>query len=75
MSKVYERPGCHAVATKEEAIARAMRSGCPVAIMECAHETPYDTGWHRITMDAVSHWQRQGYILRAVVELTVRDIP
>lgn len=72
--KVYEKPGCHAHATFDGAVAAAMRSGCPVAIMECAHETPYDTGWHRITMDAVPHWTRQGYILRAYVELTVRNV-
>lgn len=75
MSTVYKNPGCHAVATLEDAVAAGKRAGYPVAIMECPHPTPYDTGWHRITLDAVDHWQRQGYVLRAVLELTLRHIP
>lgn len=75
MSKVYEKPGCHAVGTFERAVEDAQRAGYPTAIMECAHDTPYDTGWHRIATWAVDHYTAQGYILRAVLELTLRHVP
>lgn len=69
--KVYDKPGCHAVATFQQAVDAGMRAGYPVAIMECAHDTPYDTGWHRIALDAVEHWAAHGYILRAKLLLQV----
>lgn len=73
--KEYPNHGCHAVATFEQAVDAAMRAGYPVAIMECAHDTPYDTGWHRVQLHSVDHWSAQGYILRAKLKLTVELVP
>jgi hypothetical protein len=70
---VYEKPGCHAIGTYEEAVRRARFHG-QVAIMECPVETPYDTGWHVIALEAVGHYQAQGYILRAKLVLTLQEV-